>query len=85
MVNCICKCFSRLNENFHNHSKILKLFNFKYSFLNNAGETKLCQKMVFLLRDDEFNDNTYMNKHICNLNVDHIKKNVERMTCSNIY
>ncbi len=37
------------------------------------------------LRDDECKDNKYTNKYICNLNVDHMTKNVDKMTCSNFY
>ncbi len=66
------------NGNFYSHSKIGELFNVKCGFLDIFQvRDSLPRNWELLLRDDEFKDNVYMNKHICNLNVGHMTKNVE--------
>ncbi len=57
------------NGTFFCHSKIGELFNVKSSFLDILQvRHSLPRNWILLLRDDEFQDNTYSNKHICNLN-----------------
>ncbi len=74
------------NETFHSHPKIGELFNVKCSFLYILQvRHNLPRNWILLLRDDEFKDNTYTNKHICNLNIGHTTKNVEKTTCSDFY
>ncbi len=45
----------------------------------------LPRNWILLLRDDEFKDNTYTNKHICNVNIGLMTKNVENGSCSSFY
>ncbi len=71
---------------FYSHSKIGQLFTVKCSFLDILQvRYSWPRNWVLLLRDDEFKDNTYNNRHVCNLNVGHMTKNVEKNTCSGFY
>ncbi len=74
------------NGTFYSHSKIGELFNVKCSFLDMLQvRHSLPRNWILLLRDNEFKHNTYTNKHICNLNIGHMTKNVEKITCNDFY
>ncbi len=71
------------NGNFYSHSKIEELFNVKCSFLDILQVThSVPRNWILLLKGDEFKDNTYTNKHICNLNIGYMIKNVDKITCT---
>ncbi len=84
---CVCKRYTLdKNGTFYSYSKIGELFNVKCSFLDILQvRHSLPRNWILLLRNDEFKDNTYTNKHICNLNIGHMTKNVENITCSDFY
>ncbi len=69
--------------NFYSHTKIGELYNVKCSILDILQvKHSLPRNWILLLRDNEFKDNTYTNTHICNLNMGHMTKNVEKSTCN---
>ncbi len=61
-------------------------YSFKCSFLDILQvRHSLLSSWILLLSDDEYKNNIYTNKHICNLNIGHMTKNVEKMTCSDFF
>ncbi len=71
---------------FYSHSKIGELLNVKCSFLDSLQvRHSLPSNWILLLRDNEFKDNTYTNKHICNLHVGNMTKNVDKITFVDFY